>query len=279
MDSLFKLTTKQKSLVRILQITDTHLFANADDTLLGVNTFASFHAVIDAVLVRNENVDLVVATGDLAQDQSAQAYQHFAEGIKRLSAPCVWLPGNHDYQPAMVATLAKAGILPSKQLLINDNWQILMLDSQIQGAVHGKLSKQQLLWMKSCFDAYTERSHLLMLHHHPLPSGCTWLDQHRLRNSHILADYLKQYQKIKAILCGHIHQEIDEYWQGVRMMATPSTCIQFKPHCTNFTLDTMTPGWRYLDLSINDAGEDVLNTQVCRLDSDKFCPDLDSGGY
>ncbi|MFV9997516.1 MAG: 3',5'-cyclic-AMP phosphodiesterase [Arsenophonus endosymbiont of Dermacentor nuttalli] len=279
MDSLFKLTTKQKNMVRILQITDTHLFAKVDDTLLGVNTFRSYHAVIDAILARNKSVDIVVATGDLAQDQSVLAYQHFAEGIKHISAPCVWLPGNHDYQPTMVATLAKVGILPSKQVLINDNWQILMLDSQIQGVPHGKLSKQQLSWMKTCFETYPERINLLMLHHHPLPSGCPWLDQHGLRNSHILADYLKRYQQVKAILCGHVHQEIDEYWQGVRMLATPSTCIQFKPHCTNFTLDTMAPGWRYLDLSINDDGENVLATQVFRLASDKFRPDLDSGGY
>ncbi|MGP1956432.1 MAG: 3',5'-cyclic-AMP phosphodiesterase [Arsenophonus sp. NC-PE1-MAG3] len=279
MDSLFKLTTKQKNLVRILQITDTHLFANVNDTLLGINTFGSFHAVIDEILVRNENFDLIVATGDLVQDQSASAYQYFAEGIKRLSAPCVWVPGNHDYQPKMVMTLAKAGILPSKQVLINNNWQILMLDSQIQGAVHGKLSKQQLLWMKSCFETYTECNHLLILHHHPLPSGCTWLDKYSLRNSHILAKYLKQYQQVKGILYGHIHQEIDEYWQGIRMMATPSTCIQFKPHSTKFTLDTMAPGWRYLDLSINHDGKNALGTEVFRLNSNKFRPDFGSVGY
>ncbi len=112
-----------------------------------------------------------------------------------------------------------------------------------------------------------------------MPSGCTWLDQHSLCNSHILAEYLKPYQEIKGFLCGYFHQEIDENWQGIRMMSTPSTCIQFKPHCTNFTLDTMPPGWRYLNLSISDDGRNALATEVFRLNSNKFCPDSSSFSY
>jgi Icc protein len=47
---------------------------------------------------------------------------------------------------------------------------------------------------------------------------------------------------VKHLLCGHIHQELDLDWNGRRMMATPSTCVQFKPHCANFTLDTVPAG-------------------------------------
>lgn len=72
-----------------------------------------------------------------------------------------------------------------------------MLDSQLQDVPHGELSEQQLEWMKASLDAEPERTTLIMLHHHPLASGCTWLDQHSLRNSHILADYLKTIQMLK----------------------------------------------------------------------------------
>ncbi|HDL7874218.1 TPA: 3',5'-cyclic-AMP phosphodiesterase, partial [Yersinia enterocolitica] len=47
------------------------------------------------------------------------------------------------------------------------------------------------------------------------------------------------------------------------------------PHCTNFTLDTVAPGWRYLDL----LPDGRLETEVRRLASDEFCPDMDSDGY
>ncbi len=55
--------------------------------------------------------------------------------------------------------------------------------------------------------------------------------------------------------------------------------VQFKPHCTNFALDTVAPGWRYLELSINEQGQRHITTRVHRLDTREFSPDLDSDGY
>lgn len=81
MESLLTLPLAGEARVRILQITDTHLFAEKHETLLGVNTWESYQAVLEAIRAQQYEYDLIVATGDLAQDQSAAAYQHFAEGI------------------------------------------------------------------------------------------------------------------------------------------------------------------------------------------------------
>lgn len=107
MESLFKLPLVNGAKVRVLQITDTHLFAGEDETLLGVNTFNSYRAVLDAIKAQQREVDIIAATGDLAQDQSVAAYHQFCRGISELPAPCVWLPGNHDFQPAMFETPAR----------------------------------------------------------------------------------------------------------------------------------------------------------------------------
>ncbi|HGH5990805.1 3',5'-cyclic-AMP phosphodiesterase [Morganella morganii] len=277
METPLHLPVADGAAVRILQITDTHLFAGETDTLLGINTLSSYHAVLDAIVKQQLPADLIVATGDLVQDQSTRAYQRFTDGIARLPAPCVWLPGNHDYQPSMAQELAAAGISPSKQVLLGDQWQILLLDSQVQSVPHGELSDDQLIWLDNCLAQQPDRYTVVMLHHHPLASGCTWLDQHSLRNSHMLAEVLTRYQNIEGILCGHIHQDLDVMWNGIRMLATPSTCVQFKPHCTNFTLDTAAPGWRYLELTTGDNPS--LTTQLFRLDTDEFSPDLGSDGY
>ncbi|HHX8751029.1 3',5'-cyclic-AMP phosphodiesterase [Morganella sp. GD04133] len=277
METPLHLPVADGAAVRILQITDTHLFAGETDTLLGINTLHSYHAVLDAIVKQQLPADLIVATGDLVQDQSTRAYQRFTDGIARLPAPCVWLPGNHDYQPSMAQELAAAGISSSKQVLIGEQWQILLLDSQVQGVPHGELSDDQLIWLDNCLAQQPDRHTVVMLHHHPLASGCTWLDQHSLRNSHMLAEVLTRYQNIEGILCGHIHQDMDVMWNGIRMLATPSTCVQFKPHCTNFTLDTAAPGWRYLELTTGDSPS--LTTQLFRLDTDEFSPDLGSDGY
>lgn len=275
MESLLKLPAASGSRVRILQITDTHLFAGKDETLLGVNTWASFDAVLQAISASPRQYDLIVATGDLAQDHTVEAYQHFAEGIARLPAPCVWLPGNHDFQPAMFSTLSEAQIANEKHVLIGDSWQIVLLDSQVFGVPHGMLSDYQLEWLETTLAIEPHRHTLVLLHHHPLPSGCTWLDQHSLRNSHMLEAVLQNYPLATTLICGHIHQDLDLNWNGRRLLATPSTCVQFKPHCTSFTIDSEAPGWRWLDL-LQDGN---VETEVERLMTRAFSPDLDSEGY
>ncbi|MBE5254014.1 3',5'-cyclic-AMP phosphodiesterase [Mixta mediterraneensis] len=275
MDSLLTIPAAKGSEIRILQITDTHLFAGKHESLLGVNTWASFDAVLAAITEQQRDYDLVIATGDLAQDHSVEAYQHFAEGIARLPGPCVWLPGNHDFQPAMVNTLAEKKINPAKHVLLGENWQLVLLDSQVFGVPHGMLSDYQLEWLEKTLARYPERHTLILLHHHPLASGCTWLDQHSLRNPHQLDAVLQNYPLAQTLVCGHIHQEMDVDWHGRRVLATPSTCVQFKPHCTNFTIDTVAPGWRWFTLHPEGKAE----TEVERLQTDAFRPDLDSEGY
>lgn len=275
MESLLKLGLAGEASVRVLQITDTHLFAEKHETLLGVNTWESYQAVLEAIRAEQRACDLIVATGDLAQDHTAAAYQHFAEGIASFDVPCVWLPGNHDFQPAMYSALQEAGISPSKRVFIGDHWQILLLDSQVFGVPHGELSEFQLEWLENKLTDAPERHTLLLLHHHPLPAGCGWLDQHSLRNAQELDNVLVRFPHVKNLLCGHIHQEQDLDWNGRRLLATPSTCVQFKPHCSGFTLDTVAPGWRWLELH----ADGTLDTEVCRLQSTRFNPDTASEGY
>ncbi|MBQ4756334.1 3',5'-cyclic-AMP phosphodiesterase, partial [Escherichia coli] len=70
MESLLNLPLAGEARVRILQITDTHLFAEKHETLLGINTWDSYQAVLSAIHASQRPCDLIVATGDLAQDHS-----------------------------------------------------------------------------------------------------------------------------------------------------------------------------------------------------------------
>src|SRR5690554_8188890 len=89
--------------LRVLQLTDPHLMANADGALLGVNTRDSLDAVIAEVLKTHGQPDLILATGDLAQDGSEEAYRVLGDRLQTFSGDSAWLAGNHDH----VATLAR----------------------------------------------------------------------------------------------------------------------------------------------------------------------------
>lgn len=268
------LSVAAQASINVLQITDTHLFAASQGTLLGINTRDSYQAVLQAIHCQSAPCDLVVATGDLVQDQSVAAYQHFVTGIVTIPAPCVWLPGNHDFQPNMYQALKGEGISAAKQVIAGC-WQILLLDSQVPGVAHGRLSHDQLNWLQHKLTDEPQRHTLLLLHHHPVPSGCDWLDQHGLRNARELDGLLAQFPLVKHLLYGHIHQEADTVWNGRRLLATPSTCIQFKPDSADFALDQQAPGWRWLCLHPDGS----ISTEVRRLAQGRFLPDADSAGY
>lgn len=113
MESLLTLPLAGEARVRILQITDTHLFAQKHEALLGVNTWESYQAVLEAIRPHQHEFDLIVATGDLAQDQSSAAYQHFAEGIASFRAPRL-AAGQPRFPARDVQRVTGCGYLPGE---------------------------------------------------------------------------------------------------------------------------------------------------------------------
>ncbi|MEP2615770.1 metallophosphoesterase, partial [Marinobacter alexandrii] len=67
---------------RVLQLTDPHLMADANGELLGVNTRDSLDAVIAQAIKTHGQPDLILATGDLAQDGSEEAYRAFGDRLQ-----------------------------------------------------------------------------------------------------------------------------------------------------------------------------------------------------
>ncbi len=265
--------------VELLQITDTHLFADKSTDLLGIAPWHSCRAVVDAILEDERTGgagrrDLILATGDLSQDHSNASYRHFADLMGELAPPVFWLPGNHDDAPLMQAELDKAGVSNAKHLLCGQ-WQILLLDTQISGETHGALSASQLALLEQAIERYPEHHLLVAVHHQAVPVGCAWLDQHNLRNADDLRAILARHGASRVVLSGHVHQGFDQRHQGVRYLASPSTCLQFKPLSDDFALDSMAPGWRALSLYPDGR----LSTQVWRLPPDAFVPDFSAKGY
>ena len=266
----------QQDVFRIVQITDPHLFQDTNGELLGINTQASFSQVLSEIQQQQYDYDLVLATGDLVQDNSDEGYLRFRQEVKALNNKMVfWIPGNHDFQPKMFEILKEDSVSAKKHILLGDKWQILLLDSQVQGVPHGQLEAEELDWLKLKLQEYPERYSLVVLHHHLLSTGSAWLDQHNLRNANELAEVLAPFKHVKALLYGHIHQQVDSEWLGYQVMATPSTCIQFKADSNTFALDVAQPGWREIDLHADGH----IGTRVKRIQQASFLPNMQVEGY
>lgn len=261
--------------VNLLQITDTHLFSDDSGELLGITPNTSFDSVLDEIDAASFSFDAILATGDIAQDQSSQAYTKFTQGIARWSQLCYWLEGNHDKKNTMQVCMHNAQVKDEKCIEIGANWVVIMLDSQVEGEPYGFLSSSQFDFLKKSLSAYSDHHVLICMHHHPRPVGSAWLDQHQLKNADEFWLSIASCSQVKAVLCGHVHQNFTEYYQGVRVMTTPSTCIQFKMNSDDFALDELQPGWRILTLT----SDGDIQTQVYRLQHSLYLPCLESTGY
>ncbi|MFV0574046.1 MAG: 3',5'-cyclic-AMP phosphodiesterase [Vibrio sp.] len=261
--------------VTLVQITDTHLFADDDGELLGVNTLDSFSAIVADIVNKNLDYDALIMTGDVSQDHSEKSYQRFESGILPLKKNCYWLPGNHDYQPSMQSVYPSTQIQQDTHLFVGKHWQMILLDSQVEGRPHGTLSQQQLDFLAEKLTQFPDRHALVLLHHHPLLVGSHWLDQHCLHNSDQFWQVLQPFANVKVVLGGHVHQDFHKQYQNVEVITTPSTCIQFKPQSDDFALDAISPGWRNLVLKADGS----IETQVHRLAGSRYQPNFESSGY
>ena len=261
--------------LRLVQITDTHLKREPGGKLVGMDTDHSLTHVIHLVQSERAQPDLVLGTGDISDHGSEAAYLRAADFFARLGAPVAWLPGNHDDAAAMNRILGESGKLI--RAVRGGNWLIVLLNSQIPGEVGGELGASELEWLNNCLaEAEADNLHcLICLHHQPIPMGSTWIDTQIVADRDAFFATLADYSCVRGVLWGHVHQQLDTEKAGIKMMSTPSSCIQFAPRNHDFKIDSVAPGYRWLELHADGR----IDTGVSRVNGVHFEVDLQSSGY
>lgn len=259
--------------LRLVQITDTHLNGPEDGHLLGMKTLHSMNCVLDIVRSEQPRMDAILVTGDLAQDGSIRAYQHLHNALSDFPCPVFWFEGNHD-NPASLQQVAN-GTEHLHRIVRTPHWQLILLNSQVVGSVYGHLAEDQLQLLEQSLQERPDLHTLISFHHHPLPMGSRWIDTIGLRNADDLLAIVRRHNNVRCVLWGHVHQESDQTIDGVRYLSTPSTCVQFTPGSENFSVDTLAPGYRWLDLHPDGR----LDTGVSRVENIAFDIDYSVKGY
>ncbi len=261
--------------LRVVQISDSHLFASLEGRLLGLCTEDSLKLVLDKVRKEQPGLDLILATGDISQDASPEAYQRFHRYLDAFGVPNYWLQGNHDITAPMITTLGGHTRL-SPCVIDRDGWRIIMLNSSVEHQVPGKFTPQELDFLARALDESKDRHVMVCLHHHPVPMGCKWLDTQVVRNADEFLSIVDRYSHIRAIVWGHVHQESDNLRKGVRMLSVPSTCVQFKALSDDFAIEEdLNPGYRWFHLH----ADGTLDTAVSRVEGVRFVVDWSVKGY
>lgn len=264
----------------LLQITDCHLGSQPGEKLINMNTDEGLCDVLQ-LLKDNENPDLLLVTGDISNDGGVKSYERYVEFVEQYfpDVPLAWLPGNHDAPSSMEIVKKKLSAENKKDIIVNqhlaDNWNLIFLDSKIPRNEGGDLQPSELQRLEDELKANRDKPTLIFLHHQIIPVGCAWVDVYQVKSHEAFLDIIDRYDNVKAVSWGHVHQAFHKDYNGVAMIATPSTCVQFTPENDAFRVDTKMPGYRSYQL----YPDGKFTTKVHRVKKKDYHIDFDSKGY
>lgn len=213
----------------------------------GVNTDDTLVATLAHALAGPRRPDLILATGDLVQDETRAGYERFHELLGATGLPVYCLPGNHD-DPALMRELLSRPPFQFCGVAEHGAWSLIMLSSYARNEDGGVLTREELERLDQALAQGGPDHCLVALHHQPVPMGSLWLDSVALQEPAEFLGVCDRHPRLRGIVWGHVHQASDRERRGVRLLSTPSTCAQFRPGSDRFALDSRPPGYRWLDL-------------------------------
>lgn len=260
--------------IKVLQISDLHLFATTDQRLVGINTEASFLSILNLAQEKSWPPDLIFLTGDLSQDSSEASYHRLIEHLAPLAIPCFVLPGNHD-TPDKLTTMFNQPFVSYQPFLHYGEWLFAFLNSETPDEEGGTLDEREIERLANEINSHPNKKILICLHHQLKPVGSEWIDSMKVVNPESLLKLITKHSNIRSIIHGHIHQAYESKIAQASIYGSPSTCFQFKPLSKDFAIDNAAPGYRWLKLQSN--GE--IQTDIIRLDEMPADLDTNSSGY
>jgi Icc protein len=170
------------------------------------------------------------------------------------------LPGNHD-DPALLAASLPGSPVGAPRVHPCGDWAIALLDSQQPGECGGRLGPERLALLAERLAASTARHWLLAVHHPPMTIGSPWMDAMGLADGPALLKLLARDGRVRAVVCGHVHQRFEARYQGIQLLSCPATRVQFAPRTSACRVEDGRPAFRWLEL----APDGRVGTGVVRL--------------
>ncbi|MFC0269305.1 phosphodiesterase [Kushneria aurantia] len=224
----------------IAQLSDCHLAREAGTGYRGVDPDARLAAVVARIAAHRP--ELVIVSGDVSDDGSVASYHRARALLDELPCCWEWLPGNHDDSAVM------HGVKPLTHSIELGGWQFVLLDSRQPDSGSGYLAPAQLEALSATLEK-GDAPALVVLHHPPVSVHTGWMDRLGLENSDAFWQTLAGHDRVRGVLCGHVHHEFTRLHHGVPVMALPAVAAQFVPESTEFSVDEQAPcGFRLLHL-------------------------------
>lgn len=222
--------SSNKEHLKIIQMTDTHLFADKRQKLQGYCTYQNLSETIDYLLVSKEVPHFVLLTGDISQDEFFESYQLTRMQLERLNLPIYWIHGNHDDEAKVRAIFDLSPCLKQLKHLMTPFWDFIAINTCRRGTDDGYLEENDLIlfWQKVGIAKKNNKNIVVVMHHHPHPISTPLVDACMLQKASNFLMQIKKHQEIKLIICGHVHGDYQISYDGLMIEACPATSFQWK---------------------------------------------------
>ncbi len=231
-------------MLKVIQLSDCHISADEGESYRGINPRQTLKSLL--TVVKTWQPDLLLLTGDLAEDGSKEVYEFLANTLSELAIPVLTVPGNHDswlHQKENFPFTATGEALHHEV----SGWQLILLNSAVKGQISGALSAPVLAGL-NCLLRDQSKPILVVLHHQPVAVDSPWIDRYPLLQPEKLWSLLDGNKSVKAVLWGHIHHEYSAARQGMKLLGSPSTAANSFAARGRFTFDPAGPACRWLKL-------------------------------
>jgi 3',5'-cyclic AMP phosphodiesterase CpdA len=267
----------------IAHLSDTHL-TSAGVRYKGVlDADAALHRAVgvlaDAV-AGGRRLDAVVVSGDLTDSGDPDAYARLAAAVESIAGSGgpvpIFATGNHDVRTAFHAhLLGRNETGPILQVRDVNGLRIIVLDSTIPGAGHGRLTAEHLAELGAELATPAAAGSLVVLHHAPLPPPSVLLSYFALEASSraALSEAIGG-SDVRLILAGHHHLAQSAMLGSVPIAVAGSTAIRTDPLAPTDHERTFASG----AFNLVEVYPDTITVSVIPVDGAAQVFDLDKDG-
>ncbi len=215
----------------IAQISDSHIAA-PDKLTYGIVPMAQNLArCVDHINRLMPKPDLVLMTGDVANDWRQDQTELAKSILDGLHCPYYVVPGNHDDRAVIWDVFGGAACPAKPDGFINyviDGFPVRMIgiDTLESGQSGGVLCDTRLGWIADRLADDQTTPTVLFMHHPPLKLAVPETDVDGFVGSEALGALISNAPNVKRILCGHIHLLTHTLWNGTIVTTAPSMGMQ-----------------------------------------------------
>jgi Icc protein len=218
---------------KVIQITDTHLFADNESEIFGIKSNIKFQEVIQRISIEDaSDTNMIFLTGDISQDETEQSYRKLADQLEKFTIPIYWVPGNHDDIACMKRVFSRNKQFIYSQYLSFLNWDLIFINTN-----KGCISEYELQMLREVISASSSVKKIaIVMHHHPTVVGTPLVDNYILENRNEFWSIVTRAQ-VELIICGHVHGDYKLKYNNIMIESAPASCLQWEKGTKDLKID------------------------------------------